>query len=75
MEDILIRPDVVFEKYLTMAREGSHYCQDNLTSLLAKSEGFKRFLQPSDAQWIHQRMMEQEKEADERKAEQDDLPF
>ena len=75
MEDILIRPNVVFENYLTMAREGSHYCQDNLISLMAKSEGFKRFLQPSDEQWMHQRMMEQEKEAEERKAEQDDLPF
>lgn len=75
MEDILICPDVVFEKYLTMAREGSHYCQDNLISLLAENEGFKRFLQPYDAQWIHQRMMEQEKEAEERKANPEDLPF
>jgi hypothetical protein len=75
MEDILIRPDVVFEKYLTMAREGTPYCQDNLISLLAENEGFNRFLQPSDERWVHQRMLEQEKEADERKAEQDDLPF
>jgi hypothetical protein len=75
MEDILIRPDVVFEKYLTMAREGTPYCQDNLISLLAENEGFNRFLQPSDEQWMHQRMMEQEKEAEERKANQDDLPF
>ena len=75
IEDILIRPDVVFENYLTMAREGASYCQDNLISLLAENERFKRFLQPSDEQWMHQRMMEQEKEAEERKANQEDFPF
>ena len=75
MEDILIRPDVVFENCLTKARVGTPYYQDYLISLLAENEGFNRFLQPSDEQWMHQRMMEQEKEADERKAEQDDLPF
>ena len=75
MEDILIHPDLVFENYLTKARGGSTYCQDNLISLLAENEGFKRLLQPSDEQWMHQRMMEQEKEAEERKANQEDLPF
>ena len=43
--------------------------------LLAENEDFKRFLQPSDERWVHQRMLEQENEAKERKAEQDDLPF
>ena len=75
MEDILIRPDVVFENCLTKAREGNPYYQDNLISLLAENEGFKRFLQPSDEQWMHQRMLEQEKETEERKANPDDLPF
>ena len=75
MEDILIRPDVVFENCLTRAREGTPYYQDHLISLLAENEDFKRFLQPSDERWVHQRMLEQEKEADERKAEQDDLQF
>ena len=75
MEDILIRPDVVFENCLTRARKGTPYYQDHLISLLAENEDFKRFLQPSDERWVHQRMLEQEKEADERKAEQDDLPF
>ena len=75
MEDILIRPDVVFENCLTKARVGTPYYQDYLISLLTENEDFKRFLQPSDERWVHQRMLEQEKEADERKAEQDDLPF
>ncbi len=75
MEDILIRPDVVFENCLTKARVGTPYYQDYLISLLAENEDFKRFLQPSDERWVHQRMLEQEKEAEERKAEQDDLPF
>lgn len=69
VEDILIRPDVVFEYYLTKAREGKRCYQDVLISLLAENEVLKRRLQPSDEQWIHQRMMEQEKETEERKAE------
>ena len=73
MEDILIRPDVVFENCLTKARVGTPYYQDYLISLLAENEDFKRFLQPSDERWVHQRMLEQENEAKERKAEQDDL--
>ena len=75
MEDILIRPDVVFENCLTKARVGTPYYQDYLISLLAANADFKRFFQTSDERWVHQRMLEQEKEADERKAEQDDLPF
>ena len=76
VEDILIRPDVVFEYYLAKAREGNQYYQDDLISLLAENEGFKRRLQPSDEQWMQQRMMEQEKEAEERKARQTDaFPF
>ena len=43
MEDILIRPDVVFENCLTKARVGTPYYQDYLISLLAEMKTLSVF--------------------------------